>query len=115
MVTARVIEMSESALIHAVLIVQGEASHRFPRFLSFLPTAHISERFLTLYVSIAVAGHTWYGGGLSTLAFLYDEVPRRWGEFVFSDTVVTRLLPPRHGDASGLRGAAWLWPPGERR
>jgi fructokinase len=51
------------------------------------------------------------GGGLSALGFLYDEVPRRWGRHVFSDSVVTRLLPPRHGDASGMRGAAWLWPP----
>ena len=52
------------------------------------------------------------GGGLSSLDILYEEVPRRWGRYVFSDTVVTRLLPPLHGDASGVRGAAWLWPPG---
>ena len=52
------------------------------------------------------------GGGLSSLDILYEEVPRLWGRYVFSDTVVTRLLPPRHGDASGVRGAAWLWPPG---
>jgi fructokinase len=51
------------------------------------------------------------GGGLSALAFLYDEVPRRWGRHIFSNGVVTRLLPPRHGDSSGVRGAAWLWPP----
>jgi len=51
------------------------------------------------------------GGGLSGIAGLYREVPRRWGEFVFSDAVVTRLLPPRHGDSSGVRGAAWLWLP----
>lgn len=50
------------------------------------------------------------GGGLSGIAGLYKEVPRRWGKFVFSDTVLTRLLPPKHGDASGVRGAAWLWP-----
>jgi fructokinase len=50
------------------------------------------------------------GGGLSSLAVLYEEVPRRWGRYVFSDTVITRLLPPLHGDASGVRGAAWLWP-----
>jgi fructokinase len=49
------------------------------------------------------------GGGLSAIARLYDEVPRRWGEHVFSDEVRTRLLPPVHGDASGVRGAAWLW------
>lgn len=52
------------------------------------------------------------GGGLSSLAILYEEVPRIWGRYVFSDTVVTRLLPPAHGDASGVRGAAWLWPAG---
>lgn len=51
------------------------------------------------------------GGGLSSLAILYREVPRLWGRYVFSDMVVTRLLSPRHGDASGVRGAAWLWPP----
>jgi fructokinase len=51
------------------------------------------------------------GGGLSALDFLYDEVPRRWGRHIFSDTVATRLSAPRHGDASGVRGAAWLWPP----
>ena len=50
------------------------------------------------------------GGGLSALASLYDEVPRRWGRHILSDTILTRLLPPRHGDASGVRGAAWLWP-----
>jgi len=50
------------------------------------------------------------GGGLSVIASLYDDVPRRWGEFVFSDDIVTRLVPPVHGDTSGVRGAAWLWP-----
>ena len=50
------------------------------------------------------------GGGLSNIAALYDGVPARWGRFVFSDVVTTRLVPPRHGDSSGVRGAAWLWP-----
>ena len=49
------------------------------------------------------------GGGLSNIARLYDELPRRWKEYVFSDEVRTRLVPPLHGDASGVRGAAWLW------
>lgn len=50
------------------------------------------------------------GGGMSRIARLYEEVPRRWGLWVFSDRVDTRLLPPVHGDSSGVRGAAWLWP-----
>jgi fructokinase len=49
------------------------------------------------------------GGGLSRIARLYEGVTRAWGRFVFSDRVDTRLVAPRHGDASGVRGAAWLW------
>jgi fructokinase len=54
------------------------------------------------------------GGGVSKVARLYEEVPRLWQRHVFSDQVATRLLPPKHGDSSGVRGAAWLWggPPG---
>jgi fructokinase len=50
------------------------------------------------------------GGGLSRVERLYANVPAIWGEYVFSDAVATRLVPPRHGDSSGVRGAAWLWP-----
>ena len=53
------------------------------------------------------------GGGLSNVARLYESIPRLWGVHVFSDAVRTRLLPPAHGDSSGVRGAAWLWQPGE--
>ena len=49
------------------------------------------------------------GGGMSNVARLYERVPGLWGDYVFSDTVVTRLTPPVHGDSSGVRGAAWLW------
>jgi fructokinase len=49
------------------------------------------------------------GGGMSNVAELYAEVPLRWGAWVFSDVVRTQLLPARHGDSSGVRGAAWLW------
>jgi len=49
------------------------------------------------------------GGGLSNLSRLYAAVPERWGSWVFSDRVDTALRPPKHGDSSGVRGAAWLW------
>lgn len=49
------------------------------------------------------------GGGLSNLDRLYANVPGLWGPHVFSDTVLTRLVKNRHGDSSGVRGAAWLW------
>jgi fructokinase len=50
------------------------------------------------------------GGGLSRLTRLYENVPRLWADWVFSDRIDTRLVPALHGDASGVRGAAWLWP-----
>jgi len=50
------------------------------------------------------------GGGMSNVAALYADVPMLWGRWVFSDRVDTWLLPHRHGDSSGVRGAAWLWP-----
>lgn len=50
------------------------------------------------------------GGGLSNILSLYNEVPNAWGTYVFSDSVATRLVQNQHGDSSGVRGAAWLWP-----
>jgi fructokinase len=54
------------------------------------------------------------GGGLGQISRLYRTVPALWGRYVFSDTVATPLVPPRYGDSSGVRGAAWLWPRDER-
>jgi fructokinase len=49
------------------------------------------------------------GGGLSNIRRLYQNVPRLWQGYLFSDVASNRLLPPIHGDSSGVRGAAWLW------
>ena len=49
------------------------------------------------------------GGGMSNIDRLYTNVPRLWAPFVFSDAVLTRLVRAKHGDSSGVRGAAWLW------
>jgi fructokinase len=53
------------------------------------------------------------GGGMSQIARLYETVPRLWQAWAFSDRVATVLRPPVHGDSSGVRGAAWLWGPGD--
>jgi fructokinase len=53
------------------------------------------------------------GGGMSNIDRLYTNVPQMWGDFVFAaggDVVRTKLVRARHGDSSGVRGAAWLWP-----
>lgn len=49
------------------------------------------------------------GGGMSNIIRLYENVPKLWGEYVFSDGVNTKLLQAKYGDSSGVRGAAWLW------
>src|SRR5207302_1052931 len=64
-------------------------------------------RALAIVINLLDPDAIVLGGGLSQLDFLYAEVPRRWGRHILSDTIVTRLLPPRHGDSSGVRGAAW--------
>ena len=50
------------------------------------------------------------GGGLAKLAGLYDVLPGLMAPHIFADAPTVRVLPPRWGDASGVRGAAWLWP-----
>ncbi len=49
------------------------------------------------------------GGGLSNIKRLYQTVPELLTRYVFSDVVRTCLMPPKYGDSSGVRGAAWLW------
>jgi len=54
------------------------------------------------------------GGGMSNIDRLYESVPMIWGRYVFAsgagrEVIRTRFARARHGDASGVRGAAWLW------
>lgn len=51
------------------------------------------------------------GGGVSNVARLYRVLHELLRREVFTDQVAVRIVPPKHGDASGVRGAAWLWPP----
>jgi len=51
------------------------------------------------------------GGGLSNIAPLCAELRVRLSAHVFSDALTTEVVTNRHGDSSGVRGAAWLWPP----
>jgi fructokinase len=51
------------------------------------------------------------GGGMSNIPGLADAARAAALPFVFSEAVVTQVLRNAHGDSSGVRGAAWLWPP----
>jgi fructokinase len=70
-------------------------------------------RALTVVLNILDPDVVVLGGGMSQIARLYESVPRLWQQWAFSDRVDTVLRPPVHGDSSGVRGAAWLWGPGE--
>jgi fructokinase len=49
------------------------------------------------------------GGGMSNITELYDDLPDAMLPYVFSDTYETPIRKAKHGDSSGVRGAAWLW------
>ena len=68
-------------------------------------------RALATVINVVDPNVVVLGGGLSNIERLYRTVPAQLPAYVFSDSVRTRLVPPKHGDASGVRGAAWLWPP----
>jgi predicted NBD/HSP70 family sugar kinase len=65
-------------------------------------------RALTSIINVLDPDVIVLGGGLSNIDRLYTNVPRLWGRWVFSDRVDTPLVRAKHGDSSGVRGAAWL-------
>ena len=67
-------------------------------------------RGLAVVINILDPAAIVLGGGLSNLQRLYRNLPSLLRPLVFSDRLAVRLLPPMHGDSSGVRGAAWLWP-----
>ncbi len=69
-------------------------------------------RGLAVVVNILDPDVIVLGGGVSNMPQLYERVPPLLERYVFSDALTTRVLRHRHGDSSGVRGAAWLWPPG---
>jgi len=71
---------------------------------------HRMARALASIVNVLDPDVIVLGGGMSNVDRLYVNVPALWAPYVFSDTVTTRLVKAAHGDSSGVRGAAWLWP-----
>lgn len=70
---------------------------------------HRLSRALATVINVLDPDVIVLGGGLSNIERLYDNVSAQWGEWVFSDRTDTILRKNRHGDSSGVRGAAWLW------
>jgi predicted NBD/HSP70 family sugar kinase len=70
--------------------------------------AHRLARALASVINVLDPDVIVLGGGLSNIETLYARVPALWSRWVFSDRVDTILARARHGDSSGVRGAAWL-------
>jgi fructokinase len=68
-------------------------------------------RALAVVINILDPDIVVLGGGVSNIERLYREVPLLLPKYVFSDQVATPIVKAKHGDSSGVRGAAWLWPP----
>ncbi len=68
-------------------------------------------RALAVIVNVLDPDVIVLGGGVSNIGALYRRIPCLLRQHVFSDVLATRLVRNRHGDSSGVRGAAWLWPP----
>ena len=100
---------TREALSPEAIVAAAEAGNR-PARLALRRYADRLARALSHVINILDPHAIVLGGGMSNVAALYDEVPSRWGAYVFSDTVATPLLRHKHGDSSGVRGAAWLWP-----
>lgn len=80
----------------------AQAAQQFELFLNQL------ARALAAIVNLIDPGVIVLGGGLSNVPELYQSLETRVARHIFSDRFTTRILQARHGDSSGVRGAAWL-------
>lgn len=96
-------DMSTHDIIAAAKTGEPKAAAALERYTDRL------ARALSVVINVVDPDVIVLGGGMSNVQSLYDDVPEMWKKYVFSDTVHTKLLPPRYGDSSGVRGAAWLW------
>jgi fructokinase len=97
--------ISPEAIAAAARRGQADASATLARYVDRL------GRGLATVVNLLDPEVIVLGGGLSELPDLAEKARSAMLPWVFSDTVVTRVVRNRHGPSSGVRGAAWLWPP----
>jgi fructokinase len=97
-------ERDVPAIVRAAAAGEARAAASLERYTDRL------ARGLATVVNVLDPDAVVLGGGLSNVASLYEELPARLAAYVFSDSVATPVRRALHGDSSGVRGAAWLWP-----
>ena len=102
-------ERSKQSL-SAMGIAKAAASDASARGTLEIYCAQLAQCLSTTVVNLLNPDVIVLRGGLSRIPLLYERVPALMSDYVFTDAMTTRLLPPSFGDASGARGAACLWP-----
>jgi fructokinase len=97
-------EVSSEAIVAEALAGEGQALAAYGAYLDRL------ARGLAHVVNILDADVIILGGGMGKVERLYGDLPAAMRPYIFSDTFTTPIRQPTHGDSSGVRGAAWLWP-----
>ena len=96
--------LTGDAIIARMRAGEGAARSAFDRYVDRL------GRSLAVIGDILDPDVIVLGGGMSNTDELYEAVPPVMARYLFSDVFETRILRAVHGDSSGVRGAAWLWP-----
>ncbi|WP_133773188.1 ROK family protein [Enterovirga rhinocerotis] len=95
--------LAAPAIAEAMRAGDDEAKRTYDLYLDRL------ARSLAHVVNILDPDVIVLGGGMSNVDELYADLPAKIDDYTFSDAFVTPVLKNRHGDSSGVRGAAWLW------
>jgi predicted NBD/HSP70 family sugar kinase len=96
------LELTPEEIAHGARAGQAQCVQSLERY------ARSLARALAVVVNIVDPDVIVLGGGVSNIEMLVARVPQLWGEWIFADDVLTRLVHNVHGDSSGVRGAAWL-------
>ncbi|HZZ37043.1 MAG TPA: ROK family protein [Caulobacteraceae bacterium] len=97
-------KLKGDAIMKAARAGEAEAAAAFDRYVDRL------GRALAVICDIIDPNVIVCGGGMSNTMEIYERVPPVIERYVFSDVFKTTFAPAKHGDSSGVRGAAWLWP-----
>ncbi len=97
-------EMSATAIAEAAAAGDAAAQATLDIYVDRL------ARALAVVVNIVDPDAIVFGGGVSKIPQLYAMLPPLLARYAFSDVMTTQVLQAKHGDSSGVRGAAWLWP-----
>jgi fructokinase len=95
---------SAEAIVRAALAGEPAAAASLENYVDRL------ARGLSVIADILDPDVMVLGGGMSNVTLLYDRLPAAIGGYAFSDVFTTPVRKAAHGDSSGVRGAAWLWP-----